>query len=206
MPVRAQVRLRGGVAAASRTDLCEQLDGPPVPVGDGVAEPELPPSAWSHWCCRPTQPQLPDLTAPAAPASAPAPAAAPGPEPGPPVFTRYWLHGRGPAPAGNLPVAVHLSPARTALQQAGQAASLRLTVACGTAPAAGQVRLAVPAGLTVDPPGPVGYDLPARGQAGWDLAVRARPGARPGRYYLAAQIGDPAGPAAADAWPRTRCS
>ena len=81
----------------------------------------------------------------------------------------------------------------------GQGAALRLTVACGTAPAAGQVRLAVPAGLTVDPPGPAGYDLPARGQTGWDLAVRALPGARPGRYYLAAQISDPAGPGAADA-------
>ena len=189
-PVRAQVRLRGGVIAASRTDLCEQLDGPPVPVADGAAQPELPASGLVTLVLQTTQPQLPDAP--------PVPAAAPGPEPGPPVFTRYWLQGRGPAPAGNLPVAVHLSPARTALQQVGQAASLRLTVACGNAPAAGHVRLAVPAGLTVDPPGPVGYDLPARGQAGWDLAVRARPGARPGRYYLAAQIGGPAGPVAGD--------
>ena len=37
------------------------------------------------------------------------------PEPAQPVFTRYWLHGKGPAPAGNLPVAVHLSPGRIAL-------------------------------------------------------------------------------------------
>jgi hypothetical protein len=94
---------------------------------------------------------------------------------------------------------VHLSPARTALPEAGQAAPLRLTVACGSAPAAGPVRLAVPAGLTVDAPRPASYDLPARGQAGWDLAVRARPEARPGRYYLAAQIGDPAGPVVEDA-------
>ncbi len=118
-PVRAQVRLPGGVVAANRTNLREELDGPPVPVGDGVAEPELPPSGVVTLVLQTDPAQLPDLTAPAAPASAPAPAAATGSEPGPPVFTRYWLQGRGPAPAGNLPVAVHLSPARTALQEAG---------------------------------------------------------------------------------------
>ncbi len=37
------------------------------------------------------------------------------PEPAQPVYARYWLHGKGPAPAGNLPVAVHLSPARVAV-------------------------------------------------------------------------------------------
>ena len=25
------------------------------------------------------------------------------PEPAQPVYTRYWLHGKGPAPAGNMP-------------------------------------------------------------------------------------------------------
>ncbi|WP_062434415.1 hypothetical protein [Herbidospora daliensis] len=35
--------------------------------------------------------------------------AAPGAEPCQPVFTRYWLHNTGPAPVGNLPVAVHLT-------------------------------------------------------------------------------------------------
>ena len=50
------------------------------------------------------------LAATAAPAAPPAP-----PEPAQPVYTRYWLHGKGPAPAGNMPVAVHLSPGRVAL-------------------------------------------------------------------------------------------
>ena len=186
-PVRAQVRLRGGVAAANRTDLCEELDGPQVPVRDGAAEPELPPSGVVTLVLQTARAQLPGAPL--------APAAAAGPAPGPPVFTRYWLQGRGPAPAGNLPVAVHLSPARTALQEVGQAASLRLTVACGNAPAAGQVRLAVPAGLTVDPPGPAGYDLPARGQAGTWPSGRCP--VRPGRY-TSRQIGDPARP-----WPAT---
>ncbi len=248
VPVRAQVRLRGGVTAAARTDLCEQLDGPAVPVSDGAAEPDLPPSGLVTLVLQTAPPPVPDtLTAPEAPLATegqltsltllgpetpltpmtplaseapltsltsevfPATAAspvrpavgAPGttepPVSPPPVFARYWLHGQGPAPAGNLPVAVHLTPARTALDQAGPAAPVRLTVAGGSAPAAGPVRLAVPAGLTVDPPGPARYDLPARGQAGWDLAVRARPGTRPGRYYLAAQIGDPAGRVVEDA-------
>ncbi len=66
-------------------------------------------------------------------------------EPAQPVYARYWLHGKGPAPAGNLPVAVHLSPATVSLDD-GQPGALRLTVACGPAPAAGAIRLDVPAG------------------------------------------------------------
>ena len=58
------------------------------------------------------------------------------PEPAQPVYARYWLHGKGPAPAGNMPVAVHLSPAIVSLD-GGQPGALRLTVACGPAPAAG---------------------------------------------------------------------
>src|SRR5258708_11438557 len=50
----------------------------------------------------------------------------PGPattlEPAQPVFARYWLHGKGPAPAGNLPVAVHLSPGRIALPEPAEEA------------------------------------------------------------------------------------
>src|SRR5262249_47052928 len=42
-------------------------------------------------------------------------AAAVTPEPAQPVYTRYWLHGKGPAPAGNLPVAVHFTPTRVTL-------------------------------------------------------------------------------------------
>ncbi|WP_066369994.1 glycoside hydrolase family 38 C-terminal domain-containing protein [Herbidospora mongoliensis] len=36
--------------------------------------------------------------------------AAPGAEPFQPVFVRYWLHNTGPAPIGNMPLAVHLTP------------------------------------------------------------------------------------------------
>ena len=132
-----------------------------------------------------------------------APAAAP--EPAQPVFTRYWLHGKGPAPAGNLPVAVHLSPARVALPQAAgaqDAAVVRLTVACGPEPTAAWCELDVPPGLTATPLvdcGPLRYDLPALGHARWDLAVRGAAGAPPGQYFLAARIRDQLGQVLEDA-------
>jgi alpha-mannosidase len=134
-----------------------------------------------------------------APVTVPAPAAPP--EPAQPVYTRYWLHGKGPAPAGNLPVAVHLSARRVALPgTAGAAheAAVRLTVACGPEPAAGGVELDVPPGLEVTPGGPLRYDLPALGHAHWDLAVRGAAGAAPGHYFLAARIRDQLGQALED--------
>jgi hypothetical protein len=142
------------------------------------------------------------LTVPAGPGPAdPAPAeadAAP-PEPAQPVFTRYWLHGKGPAPAGNLPVAVHLSPARIALTGQSDPVGLRLTVACGLEPASGAAELDVPDGLVIDPPGPFRYQLGQRGHGHWDLAVRPRPGAPPGHYFVAARIGDALGQVLEDA-------
>jgi hypothetical protein len=119
-----------------------------------------------------------------------------------PVYSRYWLHGTGPAPAGNLPVAVHLSPTRLALPAEGESGAVRLTVACGPAGAAGEVELVVPAELDVTPilkqgvsgtEGPLRYELDAGGHAGWDLMVRARPGTGPGRYFVAARTTDASG-------------
>ena len=61
--------------------------------------------------CRPRRPARPGAPAPPGRARCRRAPAAP-PEPAQPVYARYWLHGKGPAPAGNLPVAVHLSPGR----------------------------------------------------------------------------------------------
>ncbi|MGH3247388.1 MAG: glycoside hydrolase family 38 C-terminal domain-containing protein, partial [Trebonia sp.] len=98
------------------------------------------------------------------------------PEPAQPVYTRYWLHGKGPAPAGNVPVAVHFSTTRVTLggdamdakagtpagpdaATGGSAADretsgtgdhgtrLALTVACGPSGGSGEVEVVVPAGL-----------------------------------------------------------
>jgi hypothetical protein len=76
---------------------------------------------------------------------------------------------------------------------------LRLTVGCGPAPAAGTVCLKVPPGLSVEPAGPLAYDLPGRGHAGWELTVRADPDAPRGRYFVTAQISDPLGQLVEDA-------
>jgi alpha-mannosidase len=196
-PSSASVTLFTGVAAASGTGPYEEDGGLPLPVRDGAAVAELPPAGTVTMALTPEWPLAPADAAPASPPE-PAPPAAGPPEPAQPVFTRYWLHGKGPAPAGNLPVAVHLSPGRTALLAGADAAEgtgvaaagLRLTVACGTAPAVGTVQLDPGAHLALEPAGPLPYDLAARAHASWDLTVRALPGAAHGRHFVTARIVD----------------
>jgi alpha-mannosidase len=189
-PTGASVTLFTGVTAAGGTGPCEEAGGLPLPVRDGAAVAELPPAGTVTMVLTPGRPLAPADVAPDSP-----PELAP-PEPAQPVFTRYWLHGKGPAPAGNLPVAVHLSPARTALlpdaaEGSGPAtAGLRLTVACGTAPASGTVHLDPGPQLALEPAGPLRYDLAARAHVSWDLTVRALPGADPGRRFVTARIAD----------------
>jgi hypothetical protein len=136
---------------------------------------------------------------------------APPPEPAQPVFTRYWLHGKGPAPAGNVPVAVHFSPARVTLggdapgDSAGDGTRLALTVGCGPAGGSGQVELVVPDGLAAqvagvaDAAAPLRYDLGPNGFASWDVTVGALPGAAGGRHFLTARITDALGQSLEDA-------
>jgi alpha-mannosidase len=186
-PVTARVRLQGLPAGqARRTDLLEEAEGLALPAAAGAARVDLRPAglACLAW----------DLAGPAESAGEPASDA----EPAQPVYTRYWLHGKGPAPAGNLPVAVHLRPGRTALA-AQRTATLRVTVACGPEPTAGQVDLDVPDGLLVAPGGPLRFDLPGGGYAAWDLDVRAAPQAGAGRYFVAARIRDGLGQLLEDA-------
>jgi hypothetical protein len=109
------------------------------------------------------------------------------------VYTRYWLHGKGPAPAGNLPVAVHLSPVRVGLPDPGQAAALTLTVGCGAEPASGAVELVVPEGVTVAASRELRYDLAPGEYAAWGLSVRVPPETAPGRHFVAARIRDALG-------------
>ncbi|HEY7486723.1 MAG TPA: glycoside hydrolase family 38 C-terminal domain-containing protein [Streptosporangiaceae bacterium] len=121
------------------------------------------------------------------------PAVVTGPtaEPVQPVFGRYWLHNKGPAPIGYLPVSVHLSPTAVRLPGPGDAAPLRVTVACSGEPATGRVELSVPSGLVVDAPPPA-YDLAAGEHAEFALTVRSDGGA-PGTYFIAAAIRDTLG-------------
>ncbi len=211
-PAAARLSLFTGITAAERLSLVE--DGPVVRMArrsraavrrpaeataaDGTSLPVR--SSQAEVAVAAAGTVTLGLSVPAAAGPGPAPAADPAPpappEPAQPVYTRYWMHGKGPAPAGNLPVAVHLSARRVALPgTAGAAdeAAVRLTVACGPEPAAGAVELDVPPGLEATPGGPLRYDLPALGHAHWDLAVRGAAGAAPGHYFLAARIRDQLG-------------
>jgi alpha-mannosidase len=212
----SRVRLFTSPGTAHLTSLLEDADGAPLPLADDAVQVAVPTAglvtlALAGFGAAPAD------SAPAGSASADGPAAdgpaqpdgAP-PEPAQPVFSRYWLHGKGPAPAGNLPVAVHLSPGRVALAPAAGGAggasaggaSLRLTVAGGPQPATGLVTLDVPPGLLLEPAGPatpLRYELAGGGFACWDLTARVRPGTAPGRYYVAARITDDLGQTLEDA-------
>ena len=179
-PVTARVRL-GAIAAAWLTDLLEEADGAALPVEDGAVLVDMPAFGTVTVAVR-TSARGPG-----------APAGAGETEPVQPVYSRYWLHGKGPAPAGNLPVAVHFSPVRTALAGPGETAALTLTVGCGAEAAAGSVDLVVPAGVSVTPDRDLRYELAPGGYAAWDLSVRVPPGTAAGRYFVAARIRDELG-------------
>jgi hypothetical protein len=173
--VTAQVRLAADVSGAWLTDLLEESEGAALPVEDGAVVVDMPAFGTVTLAVRAGR---------AAGAAAPAEPA----EPVQPVHARYWLHGKGPAPSGNLPVAAHFSPARIAPAPGGSA-GLRLTVGCGAEAASGTVELDAPGELTVSPAGPFRYELAPGGFAAWDLTVRASDTAT-GRHFLAARIRD----------------
>jgi alpha-mannosidase len=69
-----------------------------------------------------------------------------------PLYARYWLHNRGPAPLGGLPAVAHLQPHRLAAA-AGADIPLRLTAASDSCDAVlpGAVRLVCPPGWSASP-------------------------------------------------------
>lgn len=160
-PAIARLRLAGGIEAAWFSDLLEERYGDAVPPGDrgsaddgqdaavlrvvdGIAYVPLGPFETVTLRVRPTA-----GTGEEAGTGAGVSAAAELPEPAQPVYTRYWLHGKGPAPAGNMPVAVHFSPTRVTLRGAdasGQS-TLALTVAAGPAGGSGEVKIIMPDGM-----------------------------------------------------------
>ena len=191
-PGRAQVSLLGGITAARVTDLTEHGDGAAVGVEAGRALVAVPPAGLITVAAQPGPGGLAE----------PGTAGGSGMELVQPVFTRYWLHGKGPAPAGNLPVTVHLSPGHVTLADPAAARQpgscpLQVSVAGGHG-TTGEVTLDVPPGLAVTGPdggaaGPLRYALDGGcPHWEWELSVTARPGTRPGRYFVAARI--PGGP------------
>jgi alpha-mannosidase len=176
-PATARVRLAQPVSAAWLTDLLEEADGAPLPVTDGAVIVDLPAFGTVTLVVRAKSRRAADAVPVAV-------------EPVQPVYARYWLHGKGPAPAGNLPVAVHFSPTRVALAEPDTAGLLTLTVGTGPEPASGTAELILPDGITVASAPDLRYDLVPGGYAAWDLTVRAAPGTAPGRYFASARIGD----------------
>jgi alpha-mannosidase len=201
-PARVGIRCFTGLADATATDLLEQRHRGAVTVEEGALAFGIGAADTITVTARPL---------PAPPAAAPGRPAVPlGPraEPAQPVFTRYWLHNKGAAPVGYLPVSVHVSPTRLVLGAAAAegpggpevpaAAALRVTVASGARAATGRVELLVPPELVADAAAELAYDLGPGEHAGFEVAVRARPGAPSGRYFLTARIGDELGQALED--------
>jgi len=190
----AQAGLFTGLAGAGVTSLCEDSEGAALPLADGRALITVSRAGLTTALLRPEAAGLLMPGASAAGTSAAGASAGTGglPEPAQPVFSRYWLHGKGPAPAGNLPVAVHLSPGTVALDD-GQPAVLRLTIACGPAAASGTIRLTAPDDIMLEPGGPFAFDLAALGHDVIEITATARPGSGTGRRFVTAQIGDSAG-------------
>ena len=59
-------------------------------------------------------------------------------EPVQPICTKYWRHNAGPAPIGNLPVTVHVTPSFMRLAP-GAGGEARITVSCSGTPAKGKL-------------------------------------------------------------------
>lgn len=95
---------------------------------------------------------------------------APRAEPVQPVYGRYWLHNKGPAPLGNQPVRVHLRRRDDGRLEVAVASDLTDTVYDG------MVTLTAPPGWTVDP-----FERPVRlepgGWTAFTVAVADGPGA-----------------------------
>lgn len=113
---------------------------------------------------------------------------APETEAAQPLYARYWLHNRGPAPLGGLPVTPALHPHRVNADP-GFRVSLQLSVASDSVDAAlgGAVTLACPAGWTATP-----GEHPVRLAAGQHtitpVSVGVPADAAPGLYPIRARL------------------
>ena len=105
-----------------------------------------------------------------------------------PLYARYWLHNRGPAPLGGLPAVAHLHPHRLTAA-AGDDVVLRLTAAsdCSDAPLVGTVAAGVPARL-VGQPGRAAVHAAARRIPGGRVDVTMPAEVVPGWYPVRAQL------------------
>ena len=121
---------------------------------------------------------------------------APDAEAAQPLYARYWLHNRGPAPLGGLPAVAHLDP-ETVAAAPGQTVRLRLTVAsdCSDTSLTGSVRLRTPHDWTPQDTGARrwasrgwSFDVGPRGHREIEVSVRVPDDAEAGHYPVRAQL------------------
>lgn len=115
-------------------------------------------------------------------------ALAPQSEAAQPLYARYWLHNRGPAPLGGLPAVAHLQPHQVSAQPNDDVV-LRLTAAsdCTDFTVNGTVEVVCPARWSLAP-----TELPVTLGAGQyletDVVLAVPPHTRPGLYPVRAQL------------------
>jgi alpha-mannosidase len=120
-------------------------------------------------------------------------------EPVQPLYAKYWLHNRGPAPLGGLPLAVHVDPAGAEIAP-GSTVPLSVSVASDATDADlhGFVRLVVPDGWRSEP-AELPFGLPPGGHLTGGLAVTAPADVEPGRYPVRVRV-EPTGDALPASW------
>ncbi len=113
---------------------------------------------------------------------------APDAEVAQPLYARYWLHNRGPAPLGGLPAVAHLHPQRVTAAPGGEVA-LRLSLAsdCSDAALAGGVMVVCPDGWSAAP-AELPFALCAGDHREADVVVSIPARAHPGLYPVRAQL------------------
>jgi alpha-mannosidase len=128
-------------------------------------------------------------------------ALAPDAEAAQPLYSRYWLHNRGPAPLGGLPVVAHLHPESVSARP-GETVPIRLSVAsdCSDAALTAVVRLHCPPNWSAAEPDSavrtlaareghsIRVELDPRGYRDAEFAVRVPDDAPPGRYPVRAEL------------------
>ncbi|BBX74879.1 alpha-mannosidase [Mycobacterium shinjukuense] len=106
-----------------------------------------------------------------------------------PLYARYWLHNRGPAPLGGLPAVAYLRPQAVTAEPAAEVV-LRLTAAsdCTDSVLTGTVELVCPDGWSAAP-AKLPFTLCAGGYLDADVVLAIPAQARPGHYPVRAQLG-----------------
>lgn len=174
------VRLAEPVAANLLEERGAALPGPTVEVGGCDAATVLvrPEAKWSTVDGGPLGPEA---------------------EPAQPLYAKYWLHNRGPAPLGGLPLSVHLDPTVAEVGPGGHT-TLRVSAAsdCTDADLHGFIRLALPDGWRAEPD-ELPFGLPPGGHLTGELTVTAPAHTEPGRYPVHARL-EPVGDALPASW------